>query len=246
MKSTTPPRKTRLRPIRSPRRPASEQEAAERDQVGVDDPGEVGLAEAQVALDGRAAQRSRSSRRGDHELARQTTKRAIQRRRGPATASVHHRPRVGESPLEVTVFVHDRQCIMDYHACANDLLSALRSVCHGRLRRVDGPADTAESPRLSLRDGGGAGDAAEAVRHPQCAARSGRDAPAGARRADARGPEQPRASAQRRRGRRLGGAAPRPGRSPAPHRRAHGVPAWRPWTAPRRRSRTSRTRCSGR
>ena len=34
-----------------------QQEAAERDQVGVDDPGQVGLREVQVALDRRAARR---------------------------------------------------------------------------------------------------------------------------------------------------------------------------------------------
>ena len=40
-----------------------QQEAAERDQVGVDDPGQVGLRDVEVALDRRAARRSRPIRR---------------------------------------------------------------------------------------------------------------------------------------------------------------------------------------
>ena len=49
----TPTRKTFLRPMRSPSRPAKQERAGERDQIGVDHPGQRGLREVQVALDGR-------------------------------------------------------------------------------------------------------------------------------------------------------------------------------------------------
>ena len=86
VKTARPPRKTLLRPIRSPA-PGEQQEAGERDQVGVDHPGEAGLGEVQVALDRR--QRDVDDRRveHDHQLARQTTISANQRRRSPNRGS---------------------------------------------------------------------------------------------------------------------------------------------------------------
>jgi hypothetical protein len=49
--------------------PGQEQEAAERQQIGVDDPRQVGLAEAEIVLDG--GERDVHDRRvhGDHQLA---------------------------------------------------------------------------------------------------------------------------------------------------------------------------------
>ena len=57
--------------------PAGEQQqAAEGDQVGVDDPGEVALREAEAVLDRRAGRRSRSSRRGRSSASRRRGRRA--------------------------------------------------------------------------------------------------------------------------------------------------------------------------
>ena len=61
MNTTTPARNTRLRPKRSPSRPASSRKLRERDEEGVDDPGEVSLAEARARAGSTAARRSRSS-----------------------------------------------------------------------------------------------------------------------------------------------------------------------------------------
>ena len=52
VKTARPVRKTRRWPIRSPSAAGQQEQAAEGDQVGVDDPGEVALAEAEVVLDG--------------------------------------------------------------------------------------------------------------------------------------------------------------------------------------------------
>ena len=51
VKIARPTRKTRRWPSRSPIRPGEQQQAAEGDQVGVDDPGEVALGEAEAVLD---------------------------------------------------------------------------------------------------------------------------------------------------------------------------------------------------
>ena len=70
VKIARPMRKIRRWPIRSPSRPGEQQQAAEGDQVGVDDPGEVALREAEVVLD--RGQRDVHDRRveDDHQHAR--------------------------------------------------------------------------------------------------------------------------------------------------------------------------------
>ena len=67
---------------------AEEEEAAEGDQVGVDDPGEVGLAHVQVGLDGREGHGDDGRVEHDHEL-----READDCERQPAPAIV---PKVGD------------------------------------------------------------------------------------------------------------------------------------------------------
>src|SRR4029077_13147296 len=85
VKTTTPARKSRLRPSRAPRRAAArqktplaaeqvpraaaeQQEAAEHERVGVDDPLEIGLAEPEILLD-RGKRNVHDGRvENDHEL----------------------------------------------------------------------------------------------------------------------------------------------------------------------------------
>ena len=55
VKTPRPARNTSRREIRSPSRPGEQQQAPEGDQVGVDDPGEARLGEAEVVLDGGSA-----------------------------------------------------------------------------------------------------------------------------------------------------------------------------------------------
>ena len=72
----TPTRNTRLRPIRIAEPAGQQQEAAERDEEGVDDPGQVALGEVEVALNRRQRDVHDRGVEHDHELARHDSRQA--------------------------------------------------------------------------------------------------------------------------------------------------------------------------
>ena len=103
--STRPARNTFLRPIRSPRRPASSRKPPNVSRYELTTHVRLAWLKPRSRWIEGSATFTIVASTAIMSWPRHTTTTAIQRRRGPATASVHHRPRVGESPLEVTVLI---------------------------------------------------------------------------------------------------------------------------------------------
>ena len=199
VKSVTPARKMRRQPKRSPSAPAEQHEAAERQQVGVRDPGERLRAEAQVVLDRRQRDVHDRHVEHDHQIAD-----AHDDEGDPAAATGELHP----SPTLATPADVPQRCASAFRFCVGRAPATLaRRSRRGRPGRSRAsPSRAASAARARCRRGRSRRGSccrpgrAAATRAPGATGRTRRRAPRSsrARAPSRRGRAAPRVSATRR------------------------------------------------